>query len=69
MAQTTSEWHKGSKRSKINRQFSLHEPFAKFESEQLIGDDLQEWQRKTCKAKWCYKVAKDDFSENEQEKL
>ena len=28
-------------------------------------DNLEEWQRKTCKSKWCYKVAKDDNNEEE----
>ena len=66
MIQTTTDWHKGGKKSKVSREMSLREPvLAKLESEEFGMNDLEEWQRKTCKSKWCYKVEKDDNNEEE----
>jgi hypothetical protein len=61
MMQTTDKWFKNHKKSAIQKQNSMNEPIlSKYESDELNGDNLDEWQRKTCRSKWCYKVVRDD---------
>lgn len=47
----------------MSRELSLNQPKA---MQVQVGfdtptDNLEEWQRKTCNSKWCYRAPKDDI--------
>ena len=64
MSQTTTDWlgktRKGFRTDEMSFGVTKRE---EMESEEV--GKLEEWQRRTCRAKWCYKVDREDI-ENEE---
>lgn len=62
MSKTNQDWYKTMNKTGIGRELSLQEGQA---GESKFEDDLEAWQRKTCRAKWCLKGKESESAENE----